>query len=271
MTRPPIDPPRLAARLKQEGMAAEQADALARALGDELGRPPDAKPGAGARSDLEDPVKRARLTTEIRMFKWVFGFAILATLTAFVALFESLDRIRVQQSRNNAQMAVLETRVKERFDAADARLDEQFGAIDERLDHQFGAIDKRLDHQFGAIDKRLDEQFGAIDRRLDHQFGAIDERLNHQFGAIDKRLDEQFGAIDKRLDEQFSAIDRQFRAVDRQFGAVDRQLDLIVQRIGSLEALLRETLSMQRGEAAAGAGGQVRSGPAVRAPAGVMR
>ena len=247
MTRTPIDPPRLAARLKQEGMAAEQADALARALGDELGRPPDAKPGVGARSDLEDPVKRARLTTEIRMFKWVFGFAILATLTAFVALFESLDRIRVQQSRNNAQMAVLETRVKERFDAADARLDEQFGAIDERLDHQFGAIDKRLDHQFGAIDKRLDDQFGAID---------------------------------KRLDEQFSAIDRQFRAVDRQFGAVDRQLDLIVQRIGSLEALLRETLSMQRGEAAAGAGaalggppagGQVRSGPAVRAPAGVMR
>ena len=199
MTRTAIDPPRLAARLKQEGMAAEQADALARALGEELGRHPAPKPGAGARSDLEDPVKRARLTTEIRMFKWVFGFAILATIAAFVALFESLDRVRMQQSRNNVQMAVLETRMKERFDA---------------------------------------------------------------------------------VDERFDAVDRQFDAVDKQFEAVDRQLDLIVQRIGGLEALLREALSRQRGGAAAGAGaalggppagGPVRPGSATRAPEGVMR
>ena len=197
MTRTAIDPPHLAARLKQEGMAAEQADALARALGDELGRFPAPKPGAGARSDLEDPVKRARLTTEIRMFKWVFGFAILATIAAFVALFESLDRVRVQQSRNNVQMAVLETRMKERFDA-------------------------------------VDERFDAVDR-------------------------------------QFDAIDKQFDAVDKQFKAVDRQLDLIVQRIGGLEALLREALSRQRGGSAAGAGGPARPGSATRAPEGVMR
>ena len=185
MTRIPIDTLRLSARLKKEGLAAEQADALARALGDELGRNRAPGPDPGTPSDLEDPVQRARLTTEIRMFKWVFGFAILVTLTAFVALFESLDGVRENQSRNNAQLAALEARMLERFNG-----------------------------------------------------------------------------------------------VDQQFKAVDRQLDLIVQRVGSVEALVRELISMQRVAAAAGAGatvggplagGEVRTDPAGRAPEGVMR
>ena len=206
MTRIPIDTLRLSARLKKEGLAAEQADALARALGDELGRNRAPGPDPGTPSDLEDPVQRARLTTEIRMFKWVFGFAILVTLTAFVALFESLDGVRENQSRNNAQLAALEARMLERFNG----------------------------------------------------------------------VDQQF----KSVDQQFKSVDQQFESVDQQFKAVDRQLDLIVQRVGSVEALVRELISMQRVAAAAGAGatvggplagGEVRTDPAGRAPEGVMR
>ena len=233
MTHTTIDTLRLSARLKKEGLAAEQADAFARALGDELGRRPAREPDPDTRPDLEDPVKRARLTTEIRMFKWVFGFAILATLTAFVALFESLDRIHVQQSRNGALMATLDTRLVERLDAADQKMA-----------------------------TRLD----AADAQMKDRFGAVDVQMDDRFDAVDVRMDDRFDAVDVRMDDRFDAVDKQF--------------ELLGQRIGNVEALVRELIAMQRGEAAAGAedavggplaGGQVRAGPAARAPEGVMR
>ena len=272
-----IDTLRLSARLKKEGLAAEQADAFARALGDELGRRPAREPDPDTRPDLEDPVKRARLTTEIRMFKWVFGFAILATLTAFVALFESLDRIHVQQSRNGALMATVDTRLVERLDAADQKMAARLVAADEKMATRLDAADEKMVDRLVAADKKMDERFSAADAQMKDRFSAADKKMDERFSAADVRMKDRSKAVDVRMDERFNAVDVR---MDERFDAVDKQFELLGQRIGNVEALVRELIAMQRGKTAAGAGatvggplagGQVRAGPAARAPEGVMR
>ena len=60
MDRSIIDPPRFAARLKEGGVASEQAEAIAKALGEELAG--DARPDSRA---LDDPERRGTLIGEV--------------------------------------------------------------------------------------------------------------------------------------------------------------------------------------------------------------
>ena len=86
MARTIIDSPRLAARLKEGGVASEQAEAIAKAFSEELGEElaGDARPESRA---LDDPERRGTLIGEVRLLKWVVGLAFLILGSVFYALY----------------------------------------------------------------------------------------------------------------------------------------------------------------------------------------
>ena len=150
MTHTVIDTLRLTNRLKEEGVADEQAEALARALGDELRHDPAPKNGSLERVEREDLARSGALTGEVRLLKWAVGLGAAIALAAFVLAYESLFSIMENQGRISERMRGLEVKIDERFSA----VDEQFKAVDER----FKAVDERF--------KAVDEHFKAVDYRL---------------------------------------------------------------------------------------------------------
>ena len=147
-----IDTLRYADRLKEAGLEPGHAEAMSRALNDELTE------GLVTRTDLDDAVLQLK-----------GGIGELGTrIDALEGTIVAMDK------RSNA----MEAKFEARFDAMGADLEAKFGTLDSR----FETVERRLD----AIDSRFevtDARFEAVD----HRFDAVDSRfdaVNTQFQAL---------------------------------------------------------------------------------------
>ena len=174
MTHTVIDTLRLANRLKEEGVADEQAEALARALGGELRHEPAPKNGSLEREDL---ARNGALTGEVRLLKWAVGLGAAIALAAFVLAYESLFSIMENQGRISERMRGLEVKIDERFSA----VDEQFKAVDERF--------KAVDEQFKAVDYRL----VALERQVAGVEALVRELISIQRNGLAGGLEGSAG------------------------------------------------------------------------------
>ena len=192
-----IDTLRYADRLKEAGLEPGQAEAMSRALNDELTE------GLVTRTDLDDAV--LHLKGDIGEL----GTRIDALAGTVLAMDE----------RSNAMEAKFEVR----FDAMDADLEAKFGTVDSRFD----AMDVRFETIEGRLDA-MDVRFDAMDVRFDALDGRF-EIADARFEAVDAR----FEAVDAR----FEAVDGRFDAVDTQFHALrsqSRYLFLVLALIAGL-------------------------------------
>ena len=144
-----IDTLRYADRLKEAGLEPGQAEAMSRALNDELTE------GLVTRTDLDDAVLQLK-----------------GDIGELGTRFDALEgTIVAMDKRSNA----MEAKFEARFDAMDADLEAKFDTVDSR----FEAIERRLN----GMDARLDGMDARLDG-MDARFKAVDSR----FDAVDTQF-----------------------------------------------------------------------------------
>ncbi len=139
-----IDTLRYADRLKEAGLDPGQAEAMSRALNDEL---------------TEGLVTRTHLDDAVTLLKGDIGHlgARIDTLEATVdAGFKAVDK---------------------RFDAMDAKFDAKLVAVDARID----AMDGKFESRFEAMDGKFESKFEAMDGKFESKFEAIDAKFRYVF------------------------------------------------------------------------------------------
>lgn len=148
-----IDTLRYADRLKEAGLEPGQAEAMSRALNDELTE------GLVTRTDLDDAVLQLK-----------------GDIGELGTRIDGLEGTVVAMDK--------------RFDAMDADLEAKFGTVDSRfeaIDVRFDAIDVRfetIERRLDGIDSRFevtDARFEAVDRRfdaVDYRFDAVDTQFH---------------------------------------------------------------------------------------------
>ena len=161
MDRSIIDPPRFAARLKEGGIASEHAEAIAKAIGEELAH---ARPRAH-----DDPERRGTLIGEVRVLKWAVGLAFVLLASAFYAMYEFQYMTFQKASLAVANQAA----ARERTEA----VRETISTLDENTGRWLASLTARTDDRFEAVDQRfeaVDQRFEAVDHRFDH----VDQRFD---------------------------------------------------------------------------------------------
>ena len=173
-----IDTLKFADRLKKAGFERQQAEGLARALGDEVAERMVTK------RDLDDAVQ-----------------AINTTITSMDGKFESkFDALEPRFDAIDARFEGLEPRfgaIDARFDALESRFDARFEGLEPRfdaIDARFDALESRFDARFEGLEPRFD----AIDARFDAlepRFDAIDAKLESQQREFSGRFTVLFGTM----------------------------------------------------------------------------
>ena len=141
---------RFANRLKEAGLANEQADALAYALEAEL----------NGNAMINVVRGHEALAAEVRILKWAAGIALAFIFGAFAILYQG-----------QATIIELQSDLLERV----TRLEERVGGLDERM----GGLEKRVD----SLEKRVDgfdERMDGFEKRMDgfdKRLGTIEELL----------------------------------------------------------------------------------------------
>ena len=222
MVRSVIDSPRLAARLEDGGVAPEQATAIAKALAEELA----GNAGAGARP-LEDPEKRGTVIGEVRILKWAVGAAFVALASALFALYDA-QRMTFEK----ASLAVAnQAAANERIVAMDGNIDDLKVNTGDRID------DLKVDthNQIAALKADTRDQINALKADTRDRIDDLKAYTRLQIAKSEANTGRRIDSLAARTDERFKAVDQRFDQVDRRFDGI--------------EALLREILSVQRGEA----------------------
>ena len=233
MVRSVIDSPRLAARLEDGGVAPEQATAIAKALAEELA----GNPGAGARP-LEDPEKRGTVIGEVRILKWAVGAAFVALASALFALYDA-QRMTFEK----ASLAVAnQAAANERIVAMNGNIDDLKVNTGDRIDdlkvdthNQIAALKADTHNQIAALKADTRDQINALKADTRDRIDDLKAYTRLQIAKSEANTGRRIDSLAARTDERFKAVDQRFDQVDRRFDGI--------------EALLREILSVQRGEA----------------------
>lgn len=215
MVRSIIDSPRLAARLEDGGVAPEQAEAIAKALAEEL----SGNAGAGARP-LDDPERRGTVIGEVRILKWAVGAAFVALASALFALYDAQRMTFEKTSLAVANQAA----ANERIVAMDANTRDRIDDLKTNTHDQIAALKADTRDQITALKSDTRDRIDDLKAYTRLQIAKSEASTGRRIDSLAARTDERFKAVEKRFDQ------------------VDRRFD-------GIEALLRELLSMQRGEA----------------------
>ena len=153
-----FDTLRFADRLKNSGFESQQAEGLARALGDEFG------------NVVAHLVTKSHFDSEIGAVRSEIG-----TMSERVG---ALDyKVDALGERLDARIDALDYKV----DALGARLDSKVDALDCKVD----ALGERLDAKFDALDCKVD----SLGARLDSKVDALDYRVDSLDGKLGARID----------------------------------------------------------------------------------
>ena len=225
MVRSVIDSPRLAARLEDGGVAPEQAEAIAKALAEELA----GNAGAGARP-LDDPEKRGTVIGEVRILKWAVGAAFVALVSALFALydaqrmtFEKASLAVANQAAANERIVAMDVNARDRIDDLKANTHNQIAAL---------KVDTR--NQIAALKADTHDQIAALKADTRDRIDDLKAYTRLQVAKSEANTGRRIDSLAARTDERFKGVEKRFDQVDRRFDGI--------------EALLRELLSMQRGE-----------------------
>ena len=141
-----IDTLRYADSLKAAGVEPRQADAMSRALNNEIAQ------GVATKMDLDNAV------TELK------------------------GEIVREVARVDAKLEVMDAKFESKFEAVDAR----FEAVDSRfeaMDAKFDAMGSKFEAMFGAMDAKFEAMFGAMDAKfeaMDSKFVGLSEKFGTQ-------------------------------------------------------------------------------------------
>lgn len=160
-----IDTLRYADRLKEAGLDPSQAEAMSRALNDELTE------GLVTRIDLDDAVA---------LLKGDIGH-----------LDETVAQAKGDIDHLGARMDTLEATVDAGFKAVDKRFD----AMDAKFDAKLVAVDARID----AMDGKFESRFEAMGGKFESKFEAMDGKFESKFEAMDGKFEAKFEAIDAKF------------------------------------------------------------------------
>ena len=142
-----IDTLRYADRLKEAGIEPRQAEAMSRALKDELGV------GFATKNDVDGAV----------------------------------DALKVEIARLDARIDGVESELRAGFESVEARfesVDARFDAMDAKFDARFDAMDAKFDARFEAMDAKfeaMDAKFEAMDAKFEALNGAFGTQGRYVF------------------------------------------------------------------------------------------
>lgn len=237
MVRPVIDSPRLAARLEDGGVAPEQATAIAKALAEELA----GNAGAGARP-LEDPEKRGTVIGEVRILKWAVGAAFVALASALFALydaqrmtFEKASLAVANQAAANERIVAMDVNARDRIDDLKVNTGDRIDDLKADTHNQIAALKADTHNQIAALKADTRDQINALKADTRDRIDDLKAYTRLQIAKSEASTGRRIDSLAARTDERFKAVDQRFDQVDRRFDGI--------------EALLREILSVQRGEA----------------------
>ena len=147
-----IDTLRYANRLKTAGVESGQAEAMSRAINDELTE------GVATKADLDDAV---------------------VELKAGIAEVDSkLDAMDV---RWDTKLDAMDVRWDTKLDAMDARWDTKLDAMDAKWDGRLDAMDAKWEGRFDSNDAKWEGRFDTVDAKfesMDVKFEALSERFS---------------------------------------------------------------------------------------------
>lgn len=236
MVRSVIDSPRLAARLEDGGVAPEQAEAIAKALAEELA----GNAGAGARP-LDDPEKRGTVIGEVRILKWAVGAAFVALVSALFALydaqrmtFEKASLAVANQAAANERIVAMDVNARDRIDDLKANTHNQIAALKVDTRNQIAALKADTHDQIAALKADTRDQINALKADTRDRIDDLKAYTRLQVAKSEANTGRRIDSLAARTDERFKGVEKRFDQVDRRFDGI--------------EALLRELLSMQRGE-----------------------
>ncbi len=237
MVRPVIDSPRLAARLEDGGVAPEQATAIAKALAEELA----GNAGAGARP-LEDPEKRGTVIGEVRILKWAVGAAFVALASALFALydaqrmtFEKASLAVANQAAANERIVAMDVNARDRIDDLKVNTGDRIDDLKADTHNQIAALKADTHNQIAALKADTRDQINALKADTRDRIDDLKAYTRLQIAKSEASTGRRIDSLAARTDERFKAVGQRFDQVDRRFDGI--------------EALLREILSVQRGEA----------------------
>ena len=146
-----IDTLRYANRLKAAGVESGQAEAMSRAINDELTE------GVATKADLDDAV--VELKGEI--------------------------------TKVDAKLDAVDAKWGGKFDAMDVKWGGKFDAMDVKWEGKFDAMDVKWEGKFDAMDAKWEGKFDAMDAKWDGRFDAVDgrfESMDVKFEALNDRF-----------------------------------------------------------------------------------
>ena len=147
-----IDTLRYANRLKAAGVESGQAEAMSRAINDELTE------GVATKADLDDAV---------------------VELKAGIAKVDT--KLDAMDAKWEGRLDAMDAKWEGRLDAMDAKWDGRLDAMDAKWEGKFDAMDGKWEVRFDAMDAKWDGRFDAVDGKfqsMDVKVEALNDRFN---------------------------------------------------------------------------------------------
>ena len=138
-----IDTLKYADRLKEAGLEPGQAEAMSRALNDEL------SDGLVTRTDLDNAVS-----------------ALKVDLGGLGAKIDALE----------GTVEAMDSKFEARFEAMDSKFEARFEAMDSKFEARFEAMDSKFEARFEAMDAKFEAGFGTVDAKFD---ALVKQTANH--------------------------------------------------------------------------------------------
>ena len=206
MQAPVIDTLGLADRLESEGLESGNAQAIARALGDELAE---------------------RMVTKRD----------LAKTEAYVrAGFENVDaKLDTFRAEINGELSTFRAELKGDSTAIRADLNARFEAADSTMTGGTTAVRGEMASEFKAVRGEMAGEFKAMRAEMAGGFNAVAAR----FESVDARfnsVDAKFESVDAKFESvyaRFESVDTKFESVDTKFESVEAKLQALDDKIST--------------------------------------
>ena len=204
MSQPVVDTLQLCDALRKTGMEREQAEGIARALGDELGA------HVVAQGDLQ---------------------------TGFLELrgeIQSVDhRVDLARTELVGQIRILDGKV----DSVRTELGGRIEALDGKVDSVRTELGGRIDALDGKVDSVRTELGGRIDA-LDGKVDSVKTELGGRIGALDGKIDNVRTELGGRIDALDGKVDSVRTELGTEFGSLQTTLRIVGGGVGLLIAAL---------------------------------
>ena len=176
-----IDTLRYADRLKAAGIQANQAEAMSRALNEEL------TGGVATKDDIGHAVD---------------------TLDGKLA-----DAVEHLETKIEGDIGRLETKIESEIGRLETKFESDIGRLETKIESDIGHAVAEMKGELDTMDAKFDAKFSAMDAKFDAKFNAMDGKFDAKINAMDGKFDAKFDAMDEKFDSLRDRVDSQGRYV----------------------------------------------------------